>query len=187
MVASLNLFQVNDYVVAVALLSCYSYVIMTREPFIVKMETWVVDTSLAQLSQARRPPCLVHKYVTGRLCHCQGEMGGSNREVSIVTKAIIMVSFIWASPLSLSFFFKFIQEALYLAAQWAARRVTYWWSLSTVGTKSVCVNCCRDARDKLRLSVSSINSEQKTPFYSFVAVKNNKLQGGVLTLFLVLL
>lgn len=108
MVVSLNFFQVNDYVVwcnAVALLSCYSYVIMTREPFIVKMETWAVDTSLAQLNQARRPPCLVHKYVTGLLCHCQGEMGGSNTEVSIVTKAIIMVSFIWASPLSLSFFF----------------------------------------------------------------------------------
>lgn len=167
MVVSLNFFQVNDYVVwcsAVALPSCYSYVIMTSEPFIVKMETWAVDTSLAQLSQARRPPCLVHKYVTGQLCHCQGEMGGSNREVSIVTKAIIMVSFIWASPLSLSFFFIYIQEALYLAAQWAARRVTYWWSLSTVGTKSVCVNCCRDARDELRLSVSSINSEQKPLF-----------------------
>lgn len=38
-------------------------------------------------------------------------MGGSNREVSIVTKAIIMVSFIWASPLSLFFFFL---KALYV-------------------------------------------------------------------------
>lgn len=103
----------------IALPSCHGYIIMTSEPFFWKMKTWAVGS---QLSQTRRAPCLVRRYAIKRPCNCHGEIGGSNREVSIVTKAIIMVSF--------------IQEALWVAAQWAARRVVYWWSLSTVVTKS---------------------------------------------------